>query len=218
MMLSADISQDSNTEKTMNKKIIPKLIAGDKVDRLLILSIISPVSKSRTPRMAKCLCDCGKECVKRYHDIRYGRIHSCGCLRAETWEGHGGAYTLEYNSWLNMKQRCLNKDSQDYHYYGARGITVCDRWKNSFQNFIDDMGKRPNKKLTLDRINNDGNYEPSNCKWSTRSEQTFNQRRSRVSATKLCITCGIEFKVSPSNINTTKNCSWMCRNGKNKGN
>lgn len=91
------------------------------------------------------------------------------------YESHGGKGTLEYNSWQNMKSRCLNLNHPRYCDYGGRGIKVCDRWIHSFSNFRNDMGYRPNG-MTLDRIDNDGGYSPSNCQWSTVSEQNTNQR------------------------------------------
>lgn len=91
---------------------------------------------------------------------------------------HGYEGTPTYNSWRSMKQRCLNKNSPDYKHYGGRGITVCERWMD-FKNFLDDMGKRP-KGMSLDRIDNDGNYEPSNCKWSNMKEQSNNRRTENI--------------------------------------
>lgn len=83
--------------------------------------------------------------------------------------------TTTYISWRGMKSRCINKDDPDFHNYGGRGIKVCDRWLVSFENFLEDMGERP-KGMTLDRIDSDGNYEPSNCKWATNVEQQLNRR------------------------------------------
>jgi hypothetical protein len=86
-------------------------------------------------------------------------------------------YRHEHTSWRCMKQRCLNPKNKDYHRYGARGIKVCDRWVNSFRNFLADMGYKPGPEYTLDRKNNDGNYEPKNCRWATRKMQTNNTRK-----------------------------------------
>lgn len=90
----------------------------------------------------------------------------------------GQIYTPEYKSWLAMNQRCNDTNASNYYLYGDRGIKVCERWK-SFQNFLEDMGSRP-ERYTLDRINHDGNYEPSNCKWSSYHEQSRNRRSTRV--------------------------------------
>lgn len=93
----------------------------------------------------------------------------------ETLKRHGQCYTAEYKIWASMKARCSNPRSPAYPYYGGRGITFCDRW-NSFVNFIADMGPRPSPGHSVERINNDGNYEPMNCKWATRQEQSSNRR------------------------------------------
>src|SRR4051812_29239940 len=87
---------------------------------------------------------------------------------------------LEYYVWQSMIQRCFRLKHPKYRLYGARGITVCDRWKKSFDIFLEDMGRRPKKGYSLDRINNDGNYEPGNCRWATPKEQNRNSRRNRV--------------------------------------
>lgn len=95
-------------------------------------------------------------------------------IKERGYEKHGLRHTPEYNSWYGMKERCYDSSRLSYNKYGGRGIRVCDRWLTSFSNFIEDMGKRPDG-YSLDRIDNNGNYEPSNCRWSPRYIQQVNQ-------------------------------------------
>lgn len=117
-----------------------------------------------------CRCECGRERVVAGHALRRGESRSCGCAQR-----HGEMKNRSYRVWVAMKGRCLNPTNKDYKYYGARGITVCHRWRTSFLNFLADMGERP-EGMSLDRINNDGHYEPSNCRWATAHEQGGNRR------------------------------------------
>jgi hypothetical protein len=94
-------------------------------------------------------------------------------------EKHGMSNTPEYSAWCNIKKRCYDPSSKYYEHYGGRGIKVCDRWRYSFSNFYEDLGLRPSKDYSLDRINNNGNYEPSNCRWATKYTQVNNKRTNR---------------------------------------
>jgi hypothetical protein len=118
-----------------------------------------------------CRCACGTERLVRADRLRAGKSKSCGCQRVSM-----RGLTAEGVCWRGMKQRCRNPNNPAYPSYGGRGITVCERW-NSFENFYADMGPRPSPQHSIDRWpNNDGNYEPGNCRWATKSEQNENRR------------------------------------------
>ena len=123
-------------------------------------------------------CDCGvkKEIVGCH--VKDGRISSCGCLQIERSTTHGMRKSHTYNSWARMKDRCNNQHDKNYDSYGGRGISVCAQW-NKFENFYADMGEKP-KGMTIERIDNDGNYEPKNCRWATQKEQCRNTRKNRL--------------------------------------
>jgi hypothetical protein len=139
-----------------------------------------------------CQCDCGTVKEVNTQQLRNGSTKSCGCYLSDrmkeikTTHGYSGNNNGTYNSWLSMRKRCLCPTEKAYPYYGGRGIKVCERWVDSFQNFIDDMGEKPSK-LTLERKDCDGNYEPSNCYWATRKIQSRNKR-----STKLTLEDAIE--------------------------
>lgn len=159
----------------------PKNIIGNKYGRLTVLGDTG--KRYHTTVIWRCKCDCGNDIEIRGDAIRSGNTKSCGCFSKEkvaerninrTIHGHSkrGKVSRTYNSWFNMKQRCLNPDDRAKKYY--EDVEICNEWL-IFENFLDDMGERPEGK-TLDRIDPYGHYEPSNCRWATPYEQRMNQR------------------------------------------
>ncbi len=136
------------------------------------LTIISQVYKpDEKEYFWKCRCVCGNEIITSGNRLRYGKVKSCGCIVKSQ---AGLSTSPAYRSWDSMIQRCYDTKVAHYQRYGAKGITVCDRWRYSFLNFLEDMGQRP-EEMTLDRIDSTGNYEPKNCKWSSAKQQASNR-------------------------------------------
>lgn len=143
-------------------------------------------SKSRNkvePIRWFCICECGNYGDFGGVELRNGHTKSCGCLKKESdresHTKHGMTYSPEAQAWSRMKGRCYDKNNKNYHYYGGRGISVCKRWKNSFENFFEDMQRRPSNKHSLDRINVNKGYKPSNCRWATPEQQSRNMRSNK---------------------------------------
>jgi hypothetical protein len=151
--------------------------SGDKYGRLTITEEIEPYITPSGVRHRKfnCLCDCGEKKSIVLKSLRNNHTISCGCFHKEVKTNHGLTGTYEYHIWNSMKQRCNNPKNISYKDYGGRGIKVCDRWLNSFNFFLEDMGKKPDG-YSLDRINNDDGYKPTNCRWATMKEQSNNRR------------------------------------------
>lgn len=150
---------------------------GDKFNDLTVISESPSISSQK---QVECVCICGIIKKYRYDHIKAERIKSCGCLkkRKPGAKTHGMTNTKEYSIWSDMKKRCYNIKTQNYKYYGDRGITVCDRWLNSFENFISDMGTCPNKTSSIERKDNNLGYCTDNCEWIDLKNQASNRRSS----------------------------------------
>lgn len=142
------------------------------------LTVIKEVGKDKNNYiLLLCICECGGQKIVNKDNLKGNRIKSCGCLQ----ESHNHYKSRLYHIWSAMIQRCTNINNPAFKDYGGRGIKVCDRWLNSFSNFLADMGEPKSIFLTLDRYpNKNGNYEPGNCRWATFKEQTRNKRNNRV--------------------------------------
>ena len=179
-------------------------LSGKRFERLVVQGI---AFRKNENIYWKCICDCGNRTKVEGYKLTSGHTKSCGCYKMDAVTTHSMTNTPTYTTWATMIQRCHNPNSANFDRYGMRGIKVCNRWRNSFEAFLEDMGERP-EGTTIDRIDNEGNYEPSNCRWATIYQQQRNLRSNvnvEVDGITMCFkdACaktGIDYKTAQNRI------------------
>lgn len=184
--------------------------SGHRFGRLIALDRIG--RQKNGVAVWRCRCDCGAEKDVTQANLVSGMVRSCGCLVVDTFTTHGMTDSPEYRAWCHMKERCSNPRVHNFHRYGGRGIRVCERWIDSFENFLADMGERPSPRHTLERKDRDKGYEPGNCTWATSREQALNRHTNRIltfrgEAKPLTVWCDA-FGISPKIVGTRLRRGW----------
>lgn len=153
-----------------------KPMIGLKFGKLTVLSEAERL-RPKYPRYL-CSCDCGMNTIVNGYHLRSGATKSCGCWNKDnpTTKTHGLTESDEYKVWCGMKRRCYNKNEPSYHRYGGNGITIAEEWLNSFEKFLEDMGNRPSKEYSIDRIDGTKGYYKDNCRWATKTTQSRNRK------------------------------------------
>jgi hypothetical protein len=218
------INRTTFVYNTSTKSALGDEMVGQSYNRLTVVKNLGFIYSTRGCKiyLVETVCTCGNHVVLPIGRIRNGNTKSCGCLAREvtsnrsTTHGHknrskyGENGSNLYFVWIGVKQRCLNKNHKAYHRYGGRGIRICDRWRHSFQNFLADMGATYKPTLTLDRIDNNKDYCPDNCRWATSKEQSNNMssnhivefRGKKMTLTQAAEMCNMRPDLVNSRINT----------------
>jgi hypothetical protein len=189
LTLSEMATRLHRSAKTFRKYVdeyapFPKARFNDLTDRRFgRLVVLGYVGVNKRATQWHCLCDCGHDCIIASASLTNGLTQSCGCFHQEQIGNlrrtHGRSRTTVYRTWQGMISRCYNPKNPAFHHYGGRGIGVCSRWKDSFENFLSDMGERPSRNHSIERKNVNGNYAPDNCIWATSREQSRNKRNNK---------------------------------------